>query len=137
MAVELLLLNFDGPAGRKKGAIINIQEAADDQPIKWGKAEKPPHFRIMRIEGVIKADLDPDWLEFGGHMSKALVDDTKLSKNEKDDLDDVGAYRDGNAEPKKNKAKIAHARLAVLKKDNSADWNARETAMEEAAAAHA
>ena len=133
MAVEILLLNQDGAAGRKKGATINIKEAPDDEDIGWCRGERPPTFRVLRVEGILKDDLDPEWLEFGGHRSKTLVDETKLNSAEIADLDDDDTYATGkgkDGKPKKSKKakrKFSYGRLKQLAKDNTADWDAART----------
>lgn len=119
MAVEILRLARDGNAGRKKGAIINIKEAPDDQDIGWGANEGPPGFVIQRIEGVMKKDLPAAMLEFGGHKSKIHIDEAKLSTDEKTALADADRY--GPA-AKKAKATITAARLNEVVTDQGAEW---------------
>ena len=110
MAVEILMLANDGEAGREKGAIIDIKECPEGGKVKWGSAECPPFFKLVRIDGVMKADLDPETLEFGGHRSRMVLDDTKLDKAHKDDLD-AG-----------KKPVVTHQKAKAALKDKGKDW---------------
>lgn len=86
MAVEILMLANDGEAGREKGAIINIQECEEGGKIKWGSAECPPYFKIVRMDGVMKKDIDAKLLEFGGHRSRMKLDEKLLAAEAVADL---------------------------------------------------
>ncbi len=83
MAVELLILANNGGGGRRRGAVICVKEAPDGQEISWGRDEGPPHFVILRIPGIMKKDLDPRFLEFGGHHSRTLVQLDRFSERQK------------------------------------------------------
>lgn len=111
MAVELLLLNFDGPGGRQRGATVCAKEGPDDKPIPWNRKECPPLFRKLRLEKVMFKDLDPGWLDFGYRTSRFLVDDAKLTSDEKLSLDSA--------------AVVTSKRLSEVKTDNSEEWERR------------
>jgi hypothetical protein len=129
MAAELLVLNVNGPGGRKKGAIINIKFAAGNEEIIWGKEEKPPIFRIFRIQTVNRNTIDPDWMAFGGRISKYLIDDSLLTAAEKTAVDNPGCYRNGDRMPERAKKRLSVARLKALKKSNVVAWNEARAAV--------
>jgi hypothetical protein len=119
MAVELLLLDFSGPDGREPGTIIDIRECPDGGSVKWGRAECPPHFKILHIDGVTKNDLDPSMLEFGGHRSRIKIDEDRMDAKDKADL------RAGK------KAKIAKGKLVAASVDRGDEWQPKPAIAEE------
>ncbi|MCK5601465.1 hypothetical protein KAR91_06345 [Candidatus Pacearchaeota archaeon] len=92
MPVELLVRNFDGPAGRAKGDIVRVKVS----PAKWGKSQGPPNCRIVKIDNVdittidafyhqrhkpIKWDASGDVIEIVRSWHR--LDDMKLSESDK------------------------------------------------------
>lgn len=111
MAVEILRLRNDGPAGRKAGAIINIKECEDFEECVWGRAECPPVFDRQRINGIKKAQLPPEMLEFGGHKSRVLLDKERMPLESKLTLDGLGMVA------------LDLAELTAATVDQGKDWN--------------
>ena len=110
MAVEILILDFDGEAGREKGTIIDIRDCPNGGSVKWGRAEGPPHFKIIHIDGVTKKTIDPKILEFGGHRSRIKVDQTRMDAKDKADLS-AG-----------KKATMAYGKLTACAVDRGEGW---------------
>ena len=53
MPVELLVRNFDGTGGRKKGDVVSKRPAG----FNWGKGEGPPNYTIIKIDDKEVKDL--------------------------------------------------------------------------------
>ncbi len=117
MKTYIVCLGRDGNAGRKKGAVIHMVECADDVTPTFGSAVKPPSFFIVELLNTAKSDLPADWLEYGGHISKLIVDTTKMTDKETDDC---------NA----TQVKVTKTRLGTLKKSNKIAWDAAHAVAE-------
>ncbi len=111
MAVEILRLRNDGPAGRKAGAIIAIKECEDFKECVWGRDECPPVFDRQRVNGIQKAQLPPEMLEYGGHKSRVLLDKGRLSLASMLVLDGLGMVA------------LDLAELMTATVDQGKDWN--------------
>ena len=111
--IEILYLRKNGPAGRRAGTIIKIRESIDGSPIRWGSDEKPPLFGVVRIFDTRLERLPPDLLEYGGHISKILIDETKMSVDERDLILDPTRYTAARV-----KHTITPSRLILLSTEN-------------------
>jgi len=118
MAVEILVLAKDG-TDRKAGTIVAIKECEDTETCVWGSAECPPTFHVIRIDGKKIADLPKEWLEYGGHKSRALIDKTKLDASVQASLD------------KEIRVKVDHSKFALAVSDQGKDWQPKETIPDE------
>ena len=78
MAVKVLCLAQDGSAGRKRGAIIHIQDGPTLDKIQLGRACCPPTFFVLNFPDKYSKDLPKEWLEYGGHESRVLIEADKL-----------------------------------------------------------
>ena len=86
MAVKIVCLAADGAGGRLRGAIMHIQEGATLDAIRLGKKDCPPTFFVIGIPDKGIKDLPKEWLDYGGHKSRMLIEVDKLSPASVSDL---------------------------------------------------
>lgn len=114
MAVKILCLASDGEAGRKRGAIIHIQEGKTLDDIQFGKKCCPPSFFCIGIPDKNSADLPNDMLAYGGHKSRILVEIDKLPSATIDALENEDVVE------------LAMTTVTAVNKDQGTEWNALE-----------
>ena len=114
MAVKILCGANDGTADRKRGAIIHIQEGATLDDIPLGRDCCPPTFFVLNFPDKMIKDLPKEWLEYGGHKSRVLLEADKLEKTTLDSL----AVSDCVTVDLKD--------IEAVQKDQGTDWNVSE-----------
>lgn len=110
MAVKVLCLANDGPGGRKRGAIIHIQEGPSLDEIPLGKKCRPPTFFVIGLADKYLADLPNDWLQYGGRRSRILIEADKL------DLPVIAALGHSSC------CSLALETVQAVQKDQGPDW---------------
>ena len=84
---ELLIMNqdppIDDPKAMKKGYVVDIK----DDGHKWGKEEKPPLFRVIKVPGVPKEELQ--WLIEAPYHEDPEIEATLPCRKAKLDWDQI------------------------------------------------
>ena len=111
MAVKVLCLASDGSGGRKRGAIIHIQDGPTLDSIKLGVACGPPAFFVLNFPDKYAKDLPKEWLEYGGHESRVLIEADKL------DAESVSALSEDAC------CELDLDTVKLVQKDQGVDWS--------------